>query len=137
VNRFIADTGPIIALLNPHDPLHAWAKRTFTSIEPPVLTCDAVIVEACFLASRVHRGADRVLGLMASNAIRLAFDLNTEIEPVRELIKRYDSVPMSLADARLVRMSELDRSVVVVTIDSDFSIYRRHARQAIPVVMPQ
>jgi hypothetical protein len=43
---------------------------------------------------------------------------------------------MSLADACLVRMSELVSDGVVFTLDSDFRIYRRHRRQKIPVVIP-
>jgi uncharacterized protein len=44
---------------------------------------------------------------------------------------------MALADACLVRMSELRSAVVVMTLDGDFRLYRRHGRQAIPVVLPE
>ena len=49
---------------------------------------------------------------------------------------QYDSVPMSLADACLVRMAEANRNSVVVTLDSDFTIYRMHRNQPIPLLMP-
>ena len=55
---------------------------------------------------------------------------------VASLMIRYANVPMSLADACLVRMSELYPNSAVLTADSDFNIYRRHTRQIIPVLMP-
>jgi hypothetical protein len=49
---------------------------------------------------------------------------------------KYSSVPMSVADACLVRLSETLPDPVVVTTDADFRIYRRHSRQVIPCLMP-
>ena len=60
-----------------------------------------------------------------------------ELDAVRALMKKFASVPMSLADACLVRMSELDRRTVVLTLDSDFEIYRRNKRQVVPTIMPR
>ncbi len=51
-------------------------------------------------------------------------------------MRRYANVPMSLADACLVRMSELAAGCVLFTLDGDFRIYRRHRRQKIPLVIP-
>lgn len=66
-----------------------------------------------------------------------AFSLKNEAENVRRLIVRYASVPMSLADACLVRMSELNEAAILLTFDTDFTIYRRHGRGEIPVLMPE
>jgi hypothetical protein len=43
---------------------------------------------------------------------------------------------MSFADACLVRMSEIHPSSVVWTLDRDFSVYRQHGRQTIPLITP-
>ena len=51
-------------------------------------------------------------------------------------MQQYQSVPMSVADACLVRMSELDRNSSVLTLDPDFLIYRRNRSQNIPTIMP-
>ena len=51
-------------------------------------------------------------------------------------MRRYRNVPMSLADATLVRLSELHRDCRVFTLDADFRIYRRHRNKAIPVLLP-
>jgi predicted nucleic acid-binding protein len=55
---------------------------------------------------------------------------------VLKLLRKYADVPMSLADACLVRMTETFSDSMVLTTDSDFRVYRRHSRQIIPSVMP-
>ena len=52
-------------------------------------------------------------------------------------MQRYESVPMSLADACLVRMSEIYTDTSILTLDSDFRIYRQYKNQVIPVIMPE
>ncbi len=52
-------------------------------------------------------------------------------------MRRYQSVPMSIADACLVRMSEIYTQSSVITLDSDFRIYRKNRNQEIPVIMPE
>ena len=49
---------------------------------------------------------------------------------------RYSNVPMALADACLVRMAEQHANHTVLTLDSDFQIYRKHRREVISVIMP-
>ncbi|HNG34544.1 MAG TPA: pilus assembly protein, partial [Blastocatellia bacterium] len=56
---------------------------------------------------------------------------------VSKLLEKYADVPMSFADACLVRMSELYPDSAVFTLDSDFKIYRRNGRQAIPLIFPE
>ncbi len=132
----LLDTGPLVALLNRRDAHHRWACEVLDSIEPPVQTCEAVLSEACFLVRELRGGPDAVLELVARDIIQVAFSLESELAAVRKLLTRYASVPMSLADACLVRMTELDNGATVLTLDSDFRIYRRHGRQVVPVVLP-
>jgi predicted nucleic acid-binding protein len=51
-------------------------------------------------------------------------------------MQKFADVPMSLADACLVRMAEQQPNALVVTLDSDFHIYRRNRNQAIRTIMP-
>lgn len=51
-------------------------------------------------------------------------------------MQKYTDVPMSLADACLVRMTEIHPEPMILTTDSDFDIYRRHGRRIVPCVMP-
>lgn len=73
---------------------------------------------------------------MRRRAVSLPFDLDDDLEPVLKFMEKYADVPASLADACLVRMTEMIGDPVVLTTDTDFRTYRRHSRQAVPCVMP-
>ncbi|MEH2392551.1 MAG: PIN domain-containing protein [Nostoc sp.] len=132
----ILDTGVLIAYLMPKDKFHAWAVSQLSQISTPVLTNEAVITEACFLAQRIHDGQETILKLIKQGHIIIPFNLSQEIEAIENLMKRYASVPMSLADACLVRISEMYENSQILTLDSDFTIYRKQRNQTIPVIMP-
>jgi len=68
--------------------------------------------------------------------VRLSFRLEAETGPIRRLLSRYSDVPMSLADACLVRMSEQISDSVLLTLDRDFKVYRKHGRNVIPTRTP-
>ncbi len=136
MTRLLVDTGPLVALLNRRDRHHGWVREILDALEPPVYTCEAVISEACFLLSRIVGGQDALLELLTNHVIEVDFQMSNELVAVRSLMRKFATVPMALADACLVRMSELDRSSVILTLDSDFRVYRRNRRQIIPTIMP-
>jgi len=136
VTRIIVDTGPIVAFLNKRDSYHNWAREVFDRFEPPVYSCEAVISEASFLLSGLQSGADGVTEMISRQLIKIEFHLSPEINAVRKLMAKYSNIPMSLADACLVRMTEIDKNTQIVTLDQDFNVYRRSGRQIIPVVIP-
>ena len=133
---WIADAGAILALLSPSERQNAWAAEQVRSAPPTVLTCDAVISEACFLLKRDGQEAERVFDLVETGFLRSEFDLHAEFRAVRDLMHRYRDLPMSCADACLVRMAEIHSDCVVWTLDRDFHTYRRHRRQTIPLITP-
>jgi predicted nucleic acid-binding protein len=137
MKRVIVDTGPIVALLNEQDAHHRWACDVLEDVDPPLVTCEAVVSEACFLVRKFKGGPDAVLGLIARGVVEISFRLGPEIDAIGKLMVRYASVPMSLADACLVRMTEIDARSTVLTLDGDFKIYRRNGRQTVPVISPK
>jgi len=132
----LLDTGPLVASLYRRDQHHSWVKQTMATLLPPFLSCEPVLTEACFLTHKLIGSSDGVLEFVKDNLIQIAFSLDGELTAVRSLMTRYADVPMSLADACLVRMSELYPDCIVLTTDSDFTIYRRHGRKIIPTLMP-
>lgn len=133
----ILDSGPLIALLNSRDVHHHWARAQWDTIEPPLLTCGAVVVEACSLARRLGGGGEeKVLEFVRRGAVDLRFSLADETEGVHELVTRHRDVPMSLADACLVRMAELHPASAVFTLNRAFAIYRRSRGRRIPLLYP-
>lgn len=132
----IVDTGPLVALLDRKDRYHGWVKEQLDSIDPPLDTCEAVLSEAAFLLSHVPGGSQALLELVAKGLVKVSFSLQVEARPIQQLLLRYANVPMSLADACLVRLTEIHSEGILLTLDSDFKIYRRHRRAVIPVLLP-
>jgi predicted nucleic acid-binding protein len=130
----IVDTGPIIAFLNSRDRHHDWAVARFGELQVPLLSCEAALSEACFVLRRFEGGPAGVVELVHRGVVELPFVLEHEASVVTRLLTRYRDVPMSLADACLVRLSELHADSEVMTLDGDFAIYRRHGRQVIPLI---
>ena len=75
-----------------------------------------------------------MLGFLASTQPTLYF--SEEVDAIRDLMQRYQSIPMSFADACLVRMSELIAGSSVFTIDTDFHIYRKNRQEMIDLIIP-
>ena len=136
LRQVIIDMGILIALIDQRDCHHDWAREQLGSIAPPLLTCEAVVSEAWFLLKRVRNGREALLLLLEQNQISVEFDLNAELVLVTALMRRYKSVPASLADAELVRMAELHPNSSVFTLDSDFQIYRKDRNNPIPLITP-
>ena len=133
----IVDTGALVALIDPDVEEHSWARNEATRLPVPFLTSEAVLTEAAFLLARDGFDADPLFELAESGLILMGLDFNAERKHLRALMQSYRDVPMSLADATLVRLSELHRDCRILTLDSDFQIYRRHRNKAIPVLMPE
>jgi predicted nucleic acid-binding protein len=133
----LVDTGPLVAFLNRNDTWHAWAKHQLAEIVPPLLTCESVISEVCFLVRNLKGGSGAMVELVERSLVEIPFRLQDEAGSVQKLMNRYRDVPMSLADACLVRMAEQQARSVVLTLDAHFRLYRKHGREAIPVIMPK
>jgi predicted nucleic acid-binding protein len=133
----IADTGPIVALLDRTDAHHAWALHTFKALRSPLLTCEAVLAEAYYLLSRSGTARTTLAELYSRGIIRIAFDFEAEAGAAWRLLQKYADVPMDFADACIVRMSELHSDSVVWTLDSDFAVYRRHTGHSIQLLTPR
>ena len=129
----IADTGFIVAFGNRNDRFHRWAVELAEKMALPLLTCEAVLAEAAFHL----RAGDYVLALVEEGLLKPAFDLSRNLGRLAELAARYRDRKPDLADLCLIRMSELYRYHLVLTVDeTDFRIYRRNGRDVIPLLCP-
>ena len=128
----IADTGVIVALLADDDPCHEWATQPFRQ-HSPLYTCDAVIAEACSFFPDPRP----VLTLIGRGDLILDFEMAEQMPRIFALVTKYADQPMDLADACVVRMTELNDRCKVWTIDRlDFVAYRRQGRQSVPCEFP-
>jgi predicted nucleic acid-binding protein len=136
-NPVIVDAGPLVALLDRRERHHAWAHQQFKLIESPAITCESVITEAYYLVRESDRATEALMQLLLRGHLTFLFRLADELPAIERLLKRYASVPMSLADACLVRMSEQFAESPILTLDRDFRVYRKHGRTVIPTLMPE
>jgi uncharacterized protein len=129
----IADTGFLVAFANRNDRHHEWALGVAERVTEPLLTCEAVLAEAAFHL----QSASVVLAMLREGLIVIAFDCRDHVPQLEALAKRYADRHPDFADLCLIRMSELHPGHDVITVDrQDFRVYRRHKREAIPLVCP-
>jgi len=129
----ILDAGPLIASINSTDRYHRWACETLERLGPPFYSCSEVMAEAAAMTGRP--GA--IVEMIQAKEINLAFDLSEQTAGVLALLKKYRDREMDLADACIVRMTELIRDCRVITLDrADFAVYRRNGRDLISVIVP-
>ncbi len=136
IKTVIADASVIVAILSEKDRWIDWALAQYRVLPHPFITCEPVITEACFLMRRSYKGEQDVLRWVADGILKIDLAVEQEADRVLGLMKKYESVPMSLADACLVRMSELEVDAGIFTLDSDFRIYRRNRNGRIPLIIP-
>lgn len=130
----LVDAGFLVAVLSRRDFHHRWAVRQASENPPPWRTCEAVLSEAYHLLG--ERGAPALSAMLLRREVVAGFHLDNSLEAVLKLLQKYASVPMSLADACLVRMSETVADPMLLTTDTDFRIYRRHSRQVVRCIVP-
>jgi len=131
----VVDAGFVVALLSRRDQRKDWALAQAMRFSRPWLTCEPALTEAFYLLG--SEGAGSLIAFLRRGEMLLSFDLARNQDAVLALMEKYSDVPMSLADACLVRMAEVLPDPIVVTTDSHFQVYRRHSRQVIPCVMPE
>ena len=132
----LLDTGPLVSFLASGLEHHEWAVEQWKRLRPPLLTCEPVLTEAAFLLKRERGDTDHLFLLLDRGVIRVGLSIQEQHADLRALMRRYRNRPMSLADACLVRLSEIHAAAEVLTLDSDFRIYRRHGNKVIPLRIP-
>jgi predicted nucleic acid-binding protein len=135
--RTIVDTGPLVAYIAGYDHFHTWSQSAISDLKPPLHTCEPVLTEALFLLER-GKGGDPgdLFDLVERGVVVPSFRISENTARIRKLMAKYRNLPMSLADACLVVMSEQNEGARVLTLDSHFRIYRLSDRRVIPVIMP-
>lgn len=132
-DRIIVDTGPLVGFLDESDQWHTWAKARFAELPSPMLTCEPVLSEASYL---LEGQGDRLFEMIELGALEISPLFPVHTARIRALLHGY-APRMQLADACLVRLSELYPAARVLTTDAaDFRIYRRNRTEKIPLILP-
>jgi predicted nucleic acid-binding protein len=137
MEAFLTDSGPLVALLDRSDQHHEWVSEQFSRLSGPLLTCEGAITEAVHLLKDAGVGPWDVVELVEREIVVVRFNLESNVDRVVSLMKKYADTPMDFVDACLVAMTEGKRECRLLTLDSDFRIYRRFERQTIPLIAPK
>ena len=132
----IIDAGPIVAFLSERESSHREVCATFERLEAPFLTSESVLTEAFFLVARHPKGHPRLFDLLDTGILEIGYSVQRDIRHLRKLMEKYRTLPMSLADATLVRLAELNPEANIFTLDSHFQVYRKNGTEVIPLVLP-
>jgi uncharacterized protein len=132
----LIDSGAIVAALRRGDQHHVWARSHFEALSDPCITCEAVLSESFFLLEGAKEGKDHLASMLERGIIVTDFAFPAHRRETLRLLRRYADTPMSFADACLVRMAEIIGDAIIFTTDTDFRIYRKNGRQAIPLISP-
>lgn len=125
-----------MAYLERSEAEHPWAAEQFALCEPGLRICEAVLTEALFILRRHGQGHDRAMQLVERGVLKLDLDLQENLRDVRDLMTQYADIPMSLADACLVRMAELNPRAEILTLDRHFRLYRTRTRRVLKLRLP-
>lgn len=123
----LTDAGPLVALLDKDDDLHAACVQAAKGLpQEPMLTTWPCFTEAMYLLDSVggHRYQAKLWALLSSGALVLHELFESEIARMQSLMEKYKDTPMDLADASLVAVAESLGLTRIFTVDSDFYVYR-------------
>jgi predicted nucleic acid-binding protein len=118
------DAGPIVALLNRADQYHETCAKFFTTNSCEFITCEPAITEACFILRSKPKAVEDVLRNIKGGQFEIAYSLSARAKELARLVSKYADRPMSLADACLVDLAEINQTGQIVTLDADFEVYR-------------
>ncbi len=121
----LVDTGPLIALFDPAEKLHARCRKLLRGIKEPLVSSVPVLTEAFHMLAPASQGADKLREFIGLGGLSVWYFDDTTLDRAFELMKRYKDHPMDLADASLVVAAEVLRTRKIFTIDrDDFETYR-------------
>jgi predicted nucleic acid-binding protein len=133
----IVDTGPLVALFDRAEQHHRWVAERMEELDAPLLVCEPVLTEAMYLLGDYSKAQDTMLASVHNGAFEIALQIDDHVDALRKLLQTYRDVPMSLADACVVRMAEIYDKHAVLTLDSDFFVYRKHGRGSLALIHPK
>ena len=120
----LIDAGPLIALFNGKDTYHEKIVNFLEHSTDKLITSWPVIAETCHMLSFSVKAQLDFLKWCERGAVKIENAIDSELARIIELTEKYSNVPMDLADATLIVISEKMHIKEIITIDSDYYIYR-------------
>lgn len=120
----LLDTGVIVALLDRSEKSHQACAEAVRLLEAPLITCEAVIAESCYLLRSLPGATEAVIENVAAVIFQVPFQLSREAVGLEQILRKYRDRKIDLADACLIRLADEFETSDILTLDGDFEIYR-------------
>ena len=120
----LLDTGVIVALLDRGETFHQTCSEAVRNLEAPLVTCEAVIAESCYLLGNLRGAPEAVIENVVAGIFQIPFQLSREAAGLKQILRKYRDRKIDLADACLIRMADEFETADILTLDKDFQIYR-------------
>lgn len=120
----LLDTSIIVSTLDRTQTFHQNCVEALAVLESPLVTCEAVIVEACYILRNVRGAAEAVMENVAKGLFQIPFRLSSSAAEVRRILAKYADLPADFADACLIQLASELHTGEILTLDGDFRIYR-------------
>ena len=124
MRAILLDTGVIVALLDRSERMHAACVTAIEEAAAPLVTCEPVIAESCYLLRRIAGAAEAILENVKTGVFQVPLQLSQAAGPLQRLFRKYRDREMDLADACLVHLASELETGDILTLDRDFEIYR-------------
>lgn len=132
----LLDTGVIVALLDRSESRHAECVRVVEDLDAPLVTCEAVIAESCYLTRDLPGAADAILENVQTGLFQLPMQLSRDAAAIQKIIRKYRIREVDLADACLIHLATELRSGAILTLDGDFLVYRWSGTRRFEPLLP-
>lgn len=129
--KTIIDSGPLIALFDRSDKFHNKVLDFIKTYKGKLVTSWAVITEVSHMLDFNLQVQIDFLKWCEIGGIEVYDISQTEISNIRIMMEKYIDVPMDLADATLMYIANKENIKNIVSIDSDFDIYRTLKKQSL------
>ncbi len=132
----LIDTGVVFALFDQGEWAHERCVQALASIHRPLVTCEAVITESCYLLRRRRDAVDAVLANVETGFFGIPLQISISASQIRDIFRKYRDTPADFADACLIAMAEQFDTGDILTLDSDFAHYRWKRTRRFHLLIP-
>lgn len=132
----LLDTGVIVALLDRSERRHADCIQALDGVRAPLVTCEPVIAEACYLTRSLPGAPEALLQNVADGTFQIPLQLTRSAPAIQRILRKYRDQDIDLADACLIHLASELRTGDILTLDKDFKVYRWGANRPFTPVPP-
>jgi len=124
LNTILVDAGPLIALFDKDDSFNKKIVKFIKGKKYKFVTTTAILTEVTHMLDFSIAAQVGFLEWVMKEGVILHEIHQDDIARIVELTKKYSDRPMDFADATLVIAAEKTGIRKIISIDSDFDIYR-------------